>query len=153
MEHLHSIALFLHLLAYAAWGGSEVAQQQLMKRSRNPRVDPAVRDADEQAAASLILRLALPAGFVAILTGVGLLYFRPTLLQQPAMHMKLTMVALLLVLTHLEMFNARRIVRLRAGGGDSAQIADRKSRHAAYGSIGAILAIGIVAIVAFVIRG
>lgn len=153
MDHVYSIALLGHLLGFAGWGGAAVAQQRFMAASRSPRIEPVLRDEYERLSARLITRLELVAAVLSILSGLTLLYLRPGLLRMPGMHMKLTMVALILVLTHLEMFNARRIVRLRQDGGDVTRIADRKSRHAAYGTIGAILFFGILIVVTFVIRG
>ncbi|HEX7878631.1 MAG TPA: hypothetical protein VF720_04445 [Candidatus Eisenbacteria bacterium] len=153
MEHLYSAALLLHLLAYAAWVGGGVAQQRFMSASRRAGLEAVIRDQYERLSAALLTKLELPAALVSIVSGLVILWLRPGLLKMPGMHMKLTLVALILVLTHLEMFNARRIVRLRESGGDLGAIADRKSRHAAYGTVGGLMVLGILVIVAFVIRG
>lgn len=154
MEQLYSAALFFHLLSFAATMGSAVAQHKMMDLSRKPGTDPATRDAYERNSAHVVSKVQLPAAFVLVLSGIALLvFFRPTYIRLPAMHVKLTLVAILLVLTHLAMFNARAIVRLRAAGGEAGAIDDRKKRHATFGAIGAILGITIVVIVAFFIRG
>jgi uncharacterized membrane protein len=153
MEHLYSTALLLHLLGYAGWVGAAVAQQRFMAASKRSGIEPVIRDQYERLSAALLTRLELPAALVSILSGVVILWLRPGLLKLPGMHIKLTVVALALVLTHLEMFNARKIVRLREAGGELGTIADRKSRHAAYGNVGGIMVLAILVIVAFVIRG
>jgi hypothetical protein len=63
-------------------------------------------------------------------------------------------VVLLLVLSHLEMFNARRLVRAREARGDAAadEIAARKKRHALMGAVGTVLVIAVL-VLATVLRG
>jgi hypothetical protein len=68
------------------------------------------------------------------------------------LHAKLAAVAVLLVLSHLEMFNARAIVRLRATGGTAAEaeIDARKKRHASMGLVGTACVVVVVVTVVFV---
>lgn len=153
MDHLYSTALLAHLLGFAGWIGAGIAQQRFMSASRTPRLEPILRDQYERLSALLVTRIELVAAILSIASGLVILYLRPGLMKNPGMHIKLTLVFLILVLTHLEMFNARRIVRLRAAGGDDQPIASRKSRHAIYGWIGALLLAGILITVTFVIRG
>jgi hypothetical protein len=57
----------------------------------------------------------------------------------------------LLVLSHLEMFNARKIVKARADRGDAAEteIAARKKRHGMLGTIGTLAVVVLIAMVAY----
>lgn len=154
MEHLYSTALLLHLIGFAGAAGSGFAQGHFLRASSARSLDPAVRDAYERNAAAVVTKGELPAAFVSLLSGLLLLALRPSLLQLPGMHAKLTLVALLLVIVHLEMFNARRIVKARAAGGAGAEadITARKVRQGAYGTIAVLLLLGILVIVAFFIR-
>ena len=74
----------------------------------------------------------------------------PLWMHQGWLHAKLACVALLLVLSHLEMFNARKIVKARAARGDAAadEIAARKKRHALFGLIGTLALVSVVVLVA-----
>jgi|GEM_PF-2505049 len=153
MENLYSTALLIHLIGFAAWAGAGLAQLRFMAASRSPGIEPILRDQYERLSALLATRVEIVAAVLSIASGLAILYLRPGLMKNPAMHTKLTMVALLLVLSHLEMFNARRIVRLRKEGGDTVRINDRKSRHEAYGRIGGLLVLGILVTVTFFIRG
>jgi uncharacterized membrane protein len=154
MEHVYSAALFLHLLGFAAATGAGFAQGRFLRASASRSLEPAVRDAYERNAAGIVTKAELPALFLSLLSGLLMLGLRPSLLQLPGMHAKLTLVALLLVLAHVEMFNARRIVKARAagGGGAEADIAARKIRQGTYGTIAFLLLLGILVVVAFFIR-
>ena len=87
----------------------------------------------------------------AIVSGIGFLGTNPALMRQGWLHAKLTCVLLLAVLSHLEMFNARRIVRAREGAASDAEavIAARKKRHALFGTIGSLLVVVLLALVTF----
>lgn len=154
MEHLYSAALLLHLVGFAAATGAGFAQGRFLRASTSPSLAAAVRDAYERNAAALATKAELPALFVSLLSGIVLLALRPTYLQLPGMHAKLTLVALLLVVAHLEMFNARRIVKARAAGGAGAEaeIAARKARQGLYGTLAVLLLLGILVAVAFFVR-
>jgi hypothetical protein len=67
------------------------------------------------------------------------------------MHGKLAVVAALLVLSHLEMFNARAIVKARTAGAE-AEITGRKARHARFGSVGSLLVVALIALVVYGLR-
>jgi uncharacterized membrane protein len=75
----------------------------------------------------------------------------PAWLTQGWLHGKLACVLALLVLSHLEMFNARKIVRARAERGEaaSAEIAERKARHRMLGTAGSVAAVLVIALVAY----
>jgi len=152
MNHVFSVSLFLHLLAFAAFAGSAVISARLLRRSSEAGTAPPARDALEEAAAGLITKTQLPAIFLSVISGAGLVIAKPAFLQNPAMHAKLTVVFVLLVVSHLEMFNARRIVRARAAGDDAA-IAARKKRHGLFAAIDLIGIATILALVAFALLG
>ncbi len=121
--------------------------------SAAPDLAPAVRDAYERLAATIVTRLELPAIFTSIASGILFLIHEPAYLRQAAwFHPKLTCVFLMLVLSHLEMFNARRIVRARESGAADADadIAARKRRHGIMGSVGAFLVAVVLILVCFV---
>lgn len=141
--------LLFHLIGFAAFVGAAFAQQRFFKLSAAPGLNPAVRDAWERAAASACARLELPAIFLSVLSGLGFLLVVPGYMKMGWLHMKLAAVFVLLVLAHLDMFNAKRIVRLRAGGGAEAEITARKSRQALYGAIGTVLLLAVLYLAVF----
>lgn len=75
----------------------------------------------------------------------------PLWLTQGWLHGKLACVVVLLVLSHLEMFNARSIVKVRAARGDAAdeEITARKARHARFGLFGTLAVVVLVGLVAY----
>jgi uncharacterized membrane protein len=150
---VHSILILLHLLGFAAFLGGAFAQTQFMKASSKAGLAPSVRDEYERLAAALVTKAEVPGTFAQVLTGVALVVMEPGYLHQAWLHVKLTAVVALLVLSHLEMFNARRLVRARAAKGDAAadEIAARKKRHALFGAIGTVLVL-IVLLAVTVVR-
>jgi uncharacterized membrane protein len=143
----------LHLIAFAAFLGAGFAQTQIVKRSRAAGLATAARDELERLAAAIVTKIELPAVFLAIVTGaINIIFLQPDLMKQGWLHAKITCVFLLLVLSHLEMFNARAIVKLRAAGGAGADVAidRRKGRHAAFGAVGALLMVAVLALVTLV---
>lgn len=154
---LTAALLFIHLVAFAAYLGAGFAQQQLIKVSARLGTAPELRDAYERLAASVITRIEVPAIFTSIASGVVFITQNPALMKQGWLHGKLLCVLLLAVLSHLEMFNARKIVRARAAGGAEgggklaeAEITKRKARHAVFGGIGALLVVVLLVLVTFV---
>lgn len=143
------VFVMFHLIGFAAFVGAAFAQQRFFKLSAAPGLNTAVRDAWEKAAATITARVELPAIFLSLLSGVGLLLVVPGYLKMGWIHMKLTAVFVLLVLTHLEMFNAKRIVRLRVAGGAESEIATRKSRQALFGAIGTVLVLAVLYLAVF----
>jgi uncharacterized membrane protein len=146
--------LLLHLVGLAVFLGGTFAQQRFMKMSAKAGLTTAVRDEYERLSAAIVTKLEVPGLFAQVFTGVGIIVLQPYLLQQHWLHAKLTAVVLLLVLSHLEMFNARRLVRARAERGDAAadEIANRKKRHARMGAIGTVLVVAVL-VLATVLRG
>ena len=96
-----------------------------------------------------------PACFVTVALGIWMIVQAPTLMKQGWMHGKLTCVLVLLVLSHLEMFNARAVVRIREDGGRGAEedIAARKKRHNLFGTIGTVVVVALLVLVTFVRLG
>lgn len=152
---MHSALLLIHLVAFAAYIGAGFAQLQLMKRSAGAFVAAAARDELERLSAAVVTKIELPAIFVSVATGVVFVAQNPAYLREGWLHGKLTAVVLLLLLSHAEMFNARRIVRARAERGDGAhdEISARKKKHAAMGSVGSLLVAVVLVMVTFVRLG
>jgi uncharacterized membrane protein len=144
--------LLIHLVAFATYLGSGFGQLQLMKLSARPSTAADLRDAYERIAAAVITRIEVPAIFVSMASGIGFIAQNPAFMKQGWLHGKLLCVLLLAILSHLEMFNARTIVRARAAGGASAdgEIAKRKARHSVLGGIGALLVVALLVLVTFV---
>jgi len=150
---VHSILILLHLIGLVAFVGGAFAQTQFMKASSKAGLAPALRDEYERLAASIVTKAEVPGTFAQVVTGIGLVVMEPGYLHQGWLHVKLTAVVALLVLSHLEMFNARRLVRARAAKGDAAadEIVARKKRHALFGVIGTLLVV-VVLLCATVVR-
>jgi uncharacterized membrane protein len=144
--------LLIHLVAFAAYLGSGFGQLQLMKLSARPGTAADLRDAYERIAAGVITRIEVPAIFVSMASGIGFIAQNPAFMKQGWLHGKLLCVLLLAVLSHLEMFNARKIVRARAasGAGAETEIAGRKARHSVLGGIGSLLVVVLLVLVTFV---
>jgi uncharacterized membrane protein len=148
---LHKLLLLIHLVGFAAYLGAGFAQQKFMGRSAQSGVVAAVRDEYERLSATIITTIELPALLVQVATGVIFLVLTTAWLNQGWLHGKLACVAALLVLSHLEMFNARKIVKARATQGEaaSAVIARRKARHRMLGTLGTVAVVLVVGLVAF----
>src|SRR5260370_30929682 len=147
---IHKLLILIHLVGFAAYLGAGFAQQKFMGRSAQSGVVAAVRDEYERLSATIVTTIELPALLVQVATGVIFLVLTPAWLTQGWLHGKLACVFALLVLSHLEMFNARKIVRARAERGEaaSAEVAKRKARHRMLGTLGSVavaLVIGLVA--------
>jgi uncharacterized membrane protein len=147
--------LFVHLAAFAAYLGSGFAQTQMMKLSTKAGIAAAVRDEYERLVAVIVTKIEVPAIFVSIASGIVFITQNPILMKQGWLHGKLTVVLLLAVLSHLEMFNARKIVRARAAGAATSEeeIAGRKKRHALFGAVGSLLVVALLVLVTFVRLG
>lgn len=152
---LTSALLFIHLVSFAAYLGAGFAQLQLMRRSRAPGITPDVRADREALAATIVTKIELPAVMGAIASGIGFVVQNPALMQLGWLHGKLLCVLLLVVLSHVEMFNARKIVKARTERGDAAQneIDARKKRHTAFGAVGSLLVLVLLVLVTFVRLG
>ena len=147
--------LLVHLVAFAAYVGAGFAQLQLMKLSSRDGTSADVRNAYERLSATILTKLEVPAIFASILSGVVFIVQNGALMKQGWLHAKLTCVVILLVLSHLEMFNARAIVRIREAGGTSAadEIAARKARHNLFGTVGAVVVVMLLVVVTFLRLG
>jgi uncharacterized membrane protein len=150
-----SALLLVHLVSFAAYLGAGFAQLQLMKRSRAAGIAPEVRADREALAAGIITKIELPAIIGSIASGAGFIAQNPALMKLGWLHGKLLCVLLLTILSHAEMFNARKIVKARAARGDAAhdEIEERKKRHAIFGGIGSLLVVVILVLVTFVRLG
>jgi putative membrane protein len=148
---IHKGLILLHLVGFAAYLGAGFAQQRFMARSLREGIAAAVRDEYERLAATITTQIELPALFAQVVTGIAFVVLVPAWLKEGWLHGKLTCVAALLVLSHLEMFNARRVVKARAARGEdaSAEIAARKTRHALFGLLGSAAVVVLVVLVAY----
>jgi uncharacterized membrane protein len=132
---LMSVLVLFHLLGFAAFVGGALAQQHFMRGSGKAGLVAAVRDEYERLAAAVCTKVELTGLFAQVLTGVAIVAVLPGFLTQHWLHAKLTAVLVLLVLAHVEMIGARRIVKARQAGGEGAEgdITARKKRHATVG--------------------
>ena len=154
---LNNVAHLIHLIGFAAYLGAGFAQQQFMKSSARPGLTPSVRDAYEQLSALIATKIELPALMAQLLSGILFIVTNPGWMKMGWLHAKLLAVLVLLVLSHVEMFNARSIARLRAERGDAGdagnsreqEIAARKKRHALLGSIGGLALLAVIGLVEF----
>lgn len=143
--------LLVHLVCFAAYLGAGFAQLQFMKRSH--AATPELRKSYEELSAAIITKIELPAIFGSMLSGAGFIATNPAVMKQGWLHGKLTCVLLLAVLSHLEMFNARNIVKMRAANASETDIEARKKRHELYGTIGTLLVVAVLVLVTFVRLG
>ena len=141
---LELVLKFFHLVGFAAFLGGGFAQQQLMKTSSRAGLTEAVRNERESLAAAVATKIEVPGLFAQLALGIGLVALTPTYLKQAWLHGKLTFVLVLLVLSHLEMFNARKIVSMRAEGAPESEIAPLKKKHAVMGAIGGVCVIAVL---------
>lgn len=143
--------LLVHLVCFAAYLGAGFAQLQFMKRSRTATGE--TRSQFEQIAASITSKIELPAIFGSMLSGAGFIATNPLVMKQGWLHGKLTCVLILVVLSHLEMINAKKIVNARAANAPEPEIEARKRRHELYGTIGTLAVVAILVLVTFVRLG
>lgn len=144
------IIFFLHLVGFAAYLGAGFAQLQLLKRSESKTGD--VRKELEELAAKIIVMIELPSIMLQLATGIAKVLMTPEYLKLPWLHAKLTFVLILLILSHVEMFNARAIVRLREDGAKEDEIDKRKKRQQLLGKFGAALVVGVLVCVTIGLR-
>ncbi len=148
---VHKALILIHLVGFAAYLGAGFAQQRFMTRSRLGDLGASLRDEYERLAAATVTKIELPALFAQVATGIAFLLQTPMWLTQGWLHGKLACVVVLLGLSHAEMFNARKIVKLRSAKGDGAspEIDALKSRHATLGMIGSAAVVAVIALVAY----
>lgn len=147
--------LLLHLVSFAAFVGAGFAQLQLMKASTREGLAAGVRDAYERLSATIVTKIELPAIFGSMVSGMFFIVQSPVFMKQGWLHGKLTCVLILAILSHLEMFNARAIVRLREEGGAGVEdeIRRRKIRHNTLGTIGTLAIVALLILLTYVRLG
>lgn len=147
--------LLVHLVCFAAYLGAGFAQLQIMKLSTRDGVSVDVRNAYEKLSATIVTTIEVPAIVGSLLSGMVFVIQNGALMKQGWLHGKLLCVLILLVLSHLEMFNARAIVRIREDGGKGAddEIKARKARHGLLGTIGTLALVALLFLVTFVRLG
>jgi uncharacterized membrane protein len=148
---LDKIAHLIHALGFAAFLGGAFAQQQFMKASASGSILPPVRDAYERLSAQIVTKVELPALIAQVFSGVLFVMNMPGYMKMGWLHGKLLGVVVLLVLAHVEMFNARAIARLRQRHGESgaAEIGKRKQRHLQLGMVGTVVVVAVIGLVYF----
>lgn len=148
---IHKALILIHLVGFAAYLGAGFAQQRFMARSAFTGIAPVVRDEYERLAAATVTKIELPSLVVQVVIGVVFLVMTPMWLTQGWLHGKLACVVVLLGLSHAEMFNARKIVKLRSAQGDGANTAidALKRRHATFGAVGTAALVSLIALVAY----
>jgi uncharacterized membrane protein SirB2 len=123
-----SLGAFGHLVHYAGFEiaiGASVSAQSMLNAARKHTA--ASRAGIEDSAASILAKLNLAGLFVALFGGILLIVQNPAVLKPaesgagPWLHIKLLLVFILLVVAHLRMFRAKKLVRTRAGGGTEAE--------------------------------
>jgi uncharacterized membrane protein len=119
-----SLVRYLHFIGFAlALGGSFAA----LRVAAAARLHSASEKTGfEGAAAEIITKVELPGLFLALFGGIGLVAANPAVLDPTRggswLHIKLALVLGLLVVSHLRMFRARRLVRERAQGASEADV-------------------------------
>lgn len=147
--------LLVHLVCFAAYLGAGFAQLQMMKLSARAGTSAELRNAYEKLSATILTKIEVPVIFGSVLSGMIFIMQNGALMKQGWLHGKLLCVLILLVLSHVEMFNARAIVRIREDGGKGAddEITARKARHKLLGTIGALVVVALLVLVTFVRLG
>ncbi len=100
---------------------------------------PAARDELEKLSAAVVTKIELPAIMGSIASGIGFIAQNPAVMKAGWLHAKLAVVLLLALLSHAEMFNARKIVKARAANANEDEIEARKKRHEMFGGVGSLL--------------
>ena len=152
---LNAALLLVHLVCFAAYLGAGFAQLQIMKLSAREGTAAEVRNAYEKLSATILTKIEVPAMFGSLFSGMAFIVQNGALMKQGWLHGKLLCVLILLVLSHLEMFNARAIVRIREDGGKGADdaIKARKARHTLFGTAGSVVVVVLLVLVTFVRLG
>ena len=152
---LTAALLLVHLVSFASYLGAGFAQLQIMKLSARDGTSAEVRNVCERLSATILTKIEVPAIFGSVLSGVFFIMQNGALMKQGWLHGKLLCVVILLVLSHLEMFNARAIVRHREDGGKTVDedIKARKARHNLFGTIGSVVVVVLLVLVTFVRLG
>lgn len=140
--------LYLHLISFAAYAGAAVAAGHLLKNSRRGDLDKNGRLAWLSAGATTITKVELPFAFLLMFTGLGLMMMSPGFMKALWLHIKLTLVLVAVTLTHLKMFNARRMLRAAQAGQD-AEVGARLGRQFVFGMVSLALGLTIVALAVF----
>lgn len=108
-----------HLIHYSGFAlalGASFAVQRIMASARE---HSAAQRAGLEIAARKVILVELIGIFVAIFGGIFAIVLNPTVFG-PWLHVKLLMVMILLVVSHLKMFRLARLVRERADGASEA---------------------------------
>lgn len=116
----------IHFIGLGMSVGAAIAALVILRSAA--RADDVQRSGLERAVGDLVSKVEIPGIFVAILGGILLVVARPEVFDPersgagPWLHIKLVFVMGALVVAHLRMFNAKRLVRERAGGASTAAL-------------------------------
>lgn len=144
---------FVHYLGFSLAIGAAVAGGIALRRAR--RAPVLERVGLEDAAATIVTRAELPGLFVAVFGGILATAANPRLLRVdesgvgPWLHIKLVMVMALLVVCHLKMFSARRLVRQRSHAASEADCEVLARRTRRLDALGLALAFAIMLVATF----
>ena len=136
----------IHIAGVVAWIGGLAVLTALLARHAAARATIAapVTEARTARERKLYRWLVAPSLFVALFTGIWLLHHQPALLEQPFVHAKLVVVALLLVVDH----GAMRGIEAIALGGEGWQ-----GRPIAFRALtAALLTLAIAAVIMILVR-
>ncbi len=149
-----AVLKFLHFLGFTLAVGGSYAAQRAIRLSREHSA--AQRAGIEAAARKIVVSVELIGAFLALIAGVALLIADDMRQLKPAtsgagpwMHIKLTLVLLVLVVAHLRMFRLARLVRERDAGASEADCEALAKKALLLGNVGLALYLAIVFVAIF----
>lgn len=105
-----------HVIGVLCWAGGLLALTRLLAARAARPVAPEAAERLIAVERAVYFRLAAPGSFLALLSGIWLLSEQRELLRMGAMHAKLGLVGVLLVIDHLSLRGIKRIGERPAGG-------------------------------------
>ena len=116
----YALARLTHFIGFAMAAGGSFAAFRAHAAAR--RESAPEKAGWEGAAAEIVTKVELPGLFLALFAGIALVAMNPAQLSPaksgagPWLHLKLTLVLVLLVVSHLRMFRSRKLARERSQG-------------------------------------
>lgn len=145
---------FFHFAAFAAAVGGALAVQRAVRTSREHSAGQ--RAGLEIAARKLAVSVEISGAFGALIFGIALLVADDFRQLKPAtsgagpwLHLKLTLVMIALVVSHLRMFRLARLVRMRDSGGTEAELDALTKKAMLLGNITLVLYMAIIFVAVF----
>jgi len=141
-QTLQATGHLVHYFGFAMAIGGGIAALKAHKTSRTQNAEQ--NSVTESIAADIVTKLELPGLFIAIFGGILLIVENPAVMDAskiggPWLHIKLTLVLILLVLVHLKMFRSRKVVRERSGGATESDCNALTDKAVMFGKIGQAL--------------